>query len=62
MEFHPQSSESAKEEEKFILIVMISGDGRKGAGKQQKKKPKTRCFKVKTLNLSAWFIFGLFLF
>lgn len=40
MEFHPQSSESAKEEEKLILIVMISGDGRKGAGKQNKKNPK----------------------
>lgn len=40
MEFHPQSSESAKEEEKFILIVMISGDGRKGAGKQNKQTQK----------------------
>lgn len=32
MEFHPQSSESGKEEEKFILIVMISGNWGRGAG------------------------------
>lgn len=57
MEFHPQSSESGKEEEKFILIVMISGDGGKGAGKKQQQQ-KTRCFKVKTLNISAGSFLG----